>query len=377
MVYLNYAAADLGSDACVQAITEHLRAEMQHGPYVAAQHAGERLQQLYAQLAAILHCAPADLALTTGNSHAWNSVVSAYPWQAGDQVVITSGEWGGNVAMLSLLQQRLGIEVLMAPHHANGALDLSALQQLLAQSPRVRMLCLTWVPAHGALVYPAQDIGALCRQHGVAYVIDAAQAAGHLPVDVQKLQCDALTAPGRKWLGGPRGTGVLYVHPRLRARLQPSTVDHRSCPITEHGLQLRSDMLAFEAAEHAVALRLGWHAALQRRTNSDWAARYASIARQGQALRAALRQLPHLRLHDVDDSAAHCGIASFSLGDLAAPHIQQALAAQGIQVAVHAPGFTPGDSAARQLGSVVRVSVSEPTCESELKALTQQLAALA
>lgn len=66
-------------------------------------------------------------------------------------------------------------------------------------------------------------------------MIDAAQALGHIPVDVQALQCDALTAPGRKWLCGPRGTGVLYIRSSFLPQLRPMVVDHRSCPITAQG----------------------------------------------------------------------------------------------------------------------------------------------
>lgn len=371
MYYFNQAAGGLSHDSVIAAITQHLQAEQTIGSYRAAHAAQAQLQTLYRHIADLLHCAPSEIALTTGNSHGWNSVVASFPWQPGDKVLVTPGEWGGNLAMLQQLERRHGIEVITLPNHAQGGFDLAALQQRLQADPRIRMLCLTWLPANGSCLYPAAAIGALCAQYGVVYVVDAAQAVGHLPVDVQALQCDALSAPGRKWLCGPRGTGLLYVHPRLLAQLQPVTVDHRSCPIGSQGAQLRTDTLVLESSEHSFALRMGLKAALEQALTAGWPARWQAIAHQAQQLRQGLQAMPHVQLHDADDSVATCGIVCFSVAGLDATAVQAQLQAQGVDIAVHAPPFTPLDSQARQLPSVARAAVSATTGDSDVHALLQ------
>ncbi len=257
MIFLNHAANGLMPNSTVQAITDYLHAEQQRSPHLAELDAAPQLQQLYPLLAELLGSQPQDIALTSGNSHGWTAVVGAMPWQAGDKVLIAPGEWGGNVSMLQHLQSRHGISVQTMPCLADGSLDLPTLELLLQTDQQIKLLALTWVPANGAIIYSAEAVGALCSQYKVTFVVDAAQALGHFPVDVQRLQCDALTAPGRKWINAPRGTGLLYVHPRLLPKLQPLVVDHQSRPITAEGAQLRSDARRFELSESAISLKLG------------------------------------------------------------------------------------------------------------------------
>ncbi|MGE8397884.1 MAG: aminotransferase class V-fold PLP-dependent enzyme, partial [Comamonas sp.] len=174
MHFFNHAANGLMPDSTVKAISDYLRAEQRLSPYLAALQAKPQIEALYAELAQLLHCAPSDIALTTGNSHGWTALMAALPWQAGDKVLIAQGEWGGNVAMLAQLQQRHGVVIEQMPHTDSGSLDLATLAQVLATDHRIRVLALTWVPANGSIVYPAAAIGALCAQHGVTYLVDAA-----------------------------------------------------------------------------------------------------------------------------------------------------------------------------------------------------------
>lgn len=297
MHYFNQAAGGLMPGRVLQAVTDYMQREQALGSYVAAQQAQPQLQQLYVQLAALLHCQPADIALTTGNTHGWCAVVGALPLQAGDRVLVTPGEWGGNYAMLLQLQARTGCVVETMPCTADGHIDLEALEAGL--DARVQLIALTWVPANGSTVYDAQALGQLCARHGIPYIIDAAQALGHIPVDVQALQCDVLTAPGRKWLCGPRGTGLVYLKPGFAARLQPMTVDHVSCPITPTGPVLRQDARMLEQSESSVALKLGLLAALDTAQAEGWAQRFAAIAERARQLRSALADVPGLRLHSL------------------------------------------------------------------------------
>lgn len=377
MILLNHAANGLMPDSAVEAITDYLRTEQRISAHLAAVHAAPDVQQLYVLLAQLLHCQPEDIALTTGNSHGWTAVVAAMPWQAGDKVLITPGEWGGNVAMLQQLALRHGITVQTLACLADGTLDLPALGQQLASDPHIKLVALTWVPANGACIYPAEDVGALCAQHGVAYVVDAAQALGQLPVDVQRLQCDALTAPGRKWLCGPRGTGLLYVHPRFLAQLQPVVVDHHACPITAQGPQLRADARRFEQSESAVALKLGFKAALEHAQAMGWPTRFAALAARARALRDMLAALPHVTVQNLNASAQDCALVAFTVQGMSAPAVQQALLAQAVSVSVSGMGYTPLDMQARGLDSVVRASVSVHTSDADIAALQLALQSLA
>lgn len=374
MHYFNQAACGLMPDRVLQAVTDYMQREQTQGPYVAAQQAQPQLQQLYAQLAALLHCQPADIALTTGNTHGWCAVVGALPLQVGDRVLVAPGEWGGNYAMLLQLQARTGCVVKTMPCTPDGRIDLDALAAGL--DARVQLIALTWVPANGSTVYDAQALGRLCARHGIPYIIDAAQALGHIPVDVQALQCDVLTAPGRKWLCGPRGTGLVYLKPGFAARLQPMTVDHASCPISTTGPVLRQDARMLEQSEASVALKLGLLAALETAQTEGWTQRLTAIAERARQLHSALANVPGLSLRGLASAPVDCGIVPFTLQGHTPAQVQQALLQRHIQVAVSGMGFTPLDMQARGLSAVVRASVSAHTTDADIQALVQALHAL-
>jgi selenocysteine lyase/cysteine desulfurase len=193
---------------------------------------------------------------------------------------------------------------------------------------------------------------------------------------VQALQCDVLTAPGRKWLCGPRGTGLVYLKPGFAARLQPMTVDHVSCPITPTGPVLRQDARMLEQSESSVALKLGLLAALDTAQAEGWAQRFAAIAERARQLRSALADVPGLRLHSLAAAPADCGIVPFTLQGHTPAQVQQALLQCHIQVAASGMGFTPLDMQARGLSAVVRASVSAHTTDADIQALVQALQTL-
>jgi cysteine desulfurase/selenocysteine lyase len=87
--------------------------------------------------------------------------------------------------------------------------------------PDTRLIAITHASNVTGTLQPVREIGKIAREHGIALLVDAAQSAGHVPIDVQKDCIDLLAAPGHKGLLGPPGTGVLYIRPGLEKELQP------------------------------------------------------------------------------------------------------------------------------------------------------------
>lgn len=176
--------------------------------------------------------------------------------EGGDRVLTCQAEYAANYVAYLQRAKRDGIVIEMIPNDADGALDVAALEAM--RSKRVALIAITWIPTNGRLVNPAAAVGALARKYGVPYLLDACQAVGQMPVDVRAIGCDFLTATGRKFLRGARGTGFLYVREALIADMEPVVIDHYTAPwVATDSYQLRADARRFETWENAYTLRAG------------------------------------------------------------------------------------------------------------------------
>ncbi|MDB5360192.1 MAG: sufS [Rhodospirillales bacterium] len=358
ILHLNHAGSSLMSAATVAAIEAHLRREAEFGSMESGVAVAAHLDQVRADAAELLGAAADEIAFTGGNSDGWGRAFAALRLKPGDRVLVGRSEWGGNLACL----QRAGLAIETVPADAEGRISLDALAGLL--DDRVRLVALTWAPANGGLIQPAAAVGRLARAAGVPYFLDAAQAVGQLPVDVAALGCDVLTAPGRKALRGPRGTGLLFVRRDFQDRLEPAFVDTHSAPIGPGGAVPLSDARRFESAEGPAALRLGLGVALRQALDLGLDRIRAAVFANAEALRARLADVPGVRLQDL--GVERSGLVAFTLAGQTGARVQAALAAQGINIGFNGRAYTPLDMDARGLGEVLRASVSYLTTEAEL-----------
>ena len=307
--YFNNAGASLMPQAVVDAVVAHLARESALGAYGAAQAQHGAVEEVYRSAARLLGCDADEIALTDSHSRGWQAVVAAMGLKRGDRVLVGRSEWGGNYAALLHIARATGATVQQVGCEADGTIDLDDLAYNLDAS--VRLVSLTWLPANGGLVNPAEAVGALTRAAGVPFVLDAAQAVGQMPIDVRALGCDVLTAPGRKWLRGPRGTGLLYVRRGFLPALQPATVDHFTAPWNGTEYVSRDDARRFETSEASVALRLGLGVALEATMALGVAAIQRAIGVRATQLREGLAQIDGVRCRDI--GTVQSGLVSFTV----------------------------------------------------------------
>jgi len=165
-----------------------------------------------AQLFAIAN--PLRICFTSNATEALNLAIKGV-LSPGDHAICSSMEHNSVWRPLVALQER-GIELTIVEASTSGVVDLSRIEQSIKGNTKL-IAVLHASNVNGAIL-PAAEIGRLARERGIAFLVDAAQTAGSIPIDVKAMNIDLLAFPGHKGLLGPQGTGGLYVSEEVSLR---------------------------------------------------------------------------------------------------------------------------------------------------------------
>jgi cysteine desulfurase/selenocysteine lyase len=354
VAHLNNAGAALAPRQVLEPVLEHLRLEAAIGGYEAAHAARERVGAAYGALAGLVGCAADEIAIVDSATRAWDMVFYGLPLGHGDRILTSEAEYASNYLAFLQVSRRSGARIDVVPSDEHGQLDTSALERML--DDRVRLIAVTHVPTNSGLVNPAAAIGRVARAHGIPFLLDACQSVGQLPVDVRAIGCDFLSATGRKFLRGPRGTGFLYVRRERLGDVEPPFIDlHAARWTARDEYELRPDARRFEAWEANVAAKLGLGAAAEYAASWGIDAIWARVRELAGALRAELATVRGVVLRD--PGLEPCGIVTFTKHGVDPRELTLALRRERINVWFSDTASTRIDMEARGLDAVVRVSV--------------------
>jgi L-cysteine/cystine lyase len=171
----------------------------------------DRMAEARASVAAVMVADPDDIALTHAATDGVNLAVSSLPWAAGDRVLTTNHEHPGVLGPLQALRDRLGVEVEKVDVGDGGDDERTVAAFRAALERPARAVVVSHVLWTTGAILPVGRLGSLAHDAGAVAIVDAAQAAGAIPVTLEDLDVDAYAMPGQKWLLGPEGTGALWV----------------------------------------------------------------------------------------------------------------------------------------------------------------------
>jgi cysteine desulfurase/selenocysteine lyase len=366
--YLHNAGAALMPRPVVDAIKDHIDLEAEIGGYAAARREAQRCEAVYASVARLLNAGLEEIALFENATVAWQMAFYSLAFAPGDRILTAEAEYAANYVAFLQMAKRTGATIDVVPSDATGELDLDALERMI--DGQVKLIAVTWVPTNGGLTNPAAAIGRIARAHGIPYLIDACQAVGQMPADVEELHCDILSATGRKFLRGPRGTGFLYVRKSLLGSLEPPVIDHHAAPwIARDRYELRPDARRFETWENSYAARLGLGAAVDYTLRIGLAQIQARCLMLSGRLRAGLSAIAGVSVHDLGRNPS--AIVSFSIAGMDAHDVVQRADEAQITIGASGPASTRIDAERRHLPEIVRASPHYYNTEEEVDRLIE------
>jgi cysteine desulfurase/selenocysteine lyase len=379
VAHLNNAGAALPTAATVDAVVGHLRFESERGGYEAAAAVADRLSALRSSAAHLLGAGPDEVVVTGSDTQAWTKALWGFALggciRQGDRMLADRIAYDTHYLGLLQVCELTGATIEVVPSTADGTLDLDGLAGALGSGP-VALAALTHVGTHRGLVNPVEEVGELCYRAGVPFFLDACQSVGQMAVDVGRIRCDVATVTGRKWLRGPRGTGLLFVRTGFAERLRPPGIGWNSAlwDDADH-YRLRPGADRFLEFEVPVAAHLGLAVAIDHVLDLGIEAIASRVQGLGEGLRRGLGEIGGVTVRD--GGTRRSGIVTFTVEGVPPESVSASATAAGINLSVSGAAWARLDMAAPSPTAVVRASPHYYNTEEELARLIDVVQSLA
>lgn len=370
VTHFNNAGSALAPQPVLDAVVGHLELEARIGGYEAHEGNAEAIDRFYGATAELIGAKPEEIAFVSSATRGWDMAFYSFRFEPSDRILTSVADYISNYLAFIQTAERTGAEVVTVPNDEHGQVSVERLRELVDE--RVKLVAITHVPTNGGLVNPVAEIGPIAREAGIPYLVDACQSAGQMPLDVDEIGCDALSATGRKFLRGPRGTGFLYVRSALLEQLEPPLVDMRAADwVAPDRYELRPDGRRFEEWEQDYAGKAGLARAIEYALGWGLDEIWERVHELGVRLREQLVEIDGVTIRDA--GAERCAIVTFDVAGVAAERVKEALAREAINVSVSATTSAVIESIERGLPDLVRASPHYYNTEEEVDRLVESV----
>ena len=335
LVYLDNAATSQKPRQVIQALTayyERHNANIHRGVHRLAEEATAAYEAARQKVARFLGAPDTTgLVFTRGTTEAINLV--AYAWgrkflRAGDEVVLTEAEHHSNLVPWQLATQATGAKLRFIPILENGTLDLEEAQRLIGA--RTRLVGCIHASNVLATINPVGKLAEMAHEAGALMLVDGAQSAPHLPVDVKALECDFFACSGHKMLG-PTGVGVLWGRPEILEEMDPFLGGGEMIREVHLDHSTWNDLpYKFEAGTMNIAQAVGLGAAVDYLDDLGMQYVREHERRLGEYAYRRLSEIEGITLYGPKKDRT--GLVSFSLPDVHAHDLSQLLDEEGIAI---------------------------------------------
>ena len=337
LVYLDSAATAQKPSCVIQAerdFYERYNANPMRGFYALSLEATDRLEKARDEVRRFINASSADEIIFTRNTtESLNLAAYSYGLshlKAGDEILVSVMEHHSNLLPWQMAARQTGASLRFLECEEDGRITQERLDQ--AFSRHTRLVAIAHVSNVLGCVNPVKEIVSMARKHGAVVVLDAAQSAPHMPIDVRALDVDFLAFSGHK-LMGPMGIGVLYGKRALLEEMPPFlTGGEMIDSVTRTNAVFAPVPHKFEAGTVNAAGAWGLKAAMDYLKTIG----FDEVHRQESALTTAalegLRQIPHVHVLGSEKPEGHCGILTFTIDGVHPHDVSAILDSDGIAV---------------------------------------------
>ena len=338
LVYLDSAATSQKPRQVIDAVSDFFaryNANVHRAIYELGEEATREYEGAREKIAQFINArSPNEIVFTKSTTESINAI--AYGWGlkgslvAGDEIVSTVMEHHSNHVPWFFVQDYKGVKLKWVDIHDDGTLKMEQYDELITK--RTKLVTVTHASNVLGTINPVQEIAKRAHEVGAICVVDAAQSVPHLPVDVQKIDCDFLAFSGHKMLG-PTGIGVLYGKPDRLETMEPLMGGGEMIREVHLGTAVWNDVpFKFEGGTPNMAGAIGLGVAVDYlsalgmenvRTHEREMTEYAL---------ETLRAIPGIRIQGPQDANRRGGVVSFTLGDIHPHDIASVLDIEGIAI---------------------------------------------
>ena len=240
--YLNTGTNGPLPKMAVDAMQEEIEKEFREGrflPFIKALY--KEMDMVRSYLADVLGASYEEIALTQSTTEGMNIILWGIGWQPGDEVITTTMEHPAGLAPLALIKSRYGIVVKYVDVAYGEKYDerqfLNDVEQMITN--KTRLMVVSHVSFSTGLTFPLKALTDLCHAHNVYVLVDGAQSAGAIPINLHQLGVDFYAIAGRKWLCGPEGIAALYISKKRIPEVEPTFISPSSIR-DRHDLDIQS-----------------------------------------------------------------------------------------------------------------------------------------
>lgn len=364
VLHFNNAGASLMPEPVLSSIKGYLELEARIGAYEVEERARNMVERLYLSTSHLLGCHPSEIAFLENATRAWDMAFYSIPFLPKDRILCSESEYSSNYIAFLHMAKKVGVSVEVIPNDEYGQISLKSLETAI--DDRVKLIALTHIPTNSSLINPACEVGKIAQKAGILYLLDATQSIGQIPLDVSSISCDILCAAGKKYLRGPRGTGLLYIRNEILPSLSPPFLELNSVKwISQNEFEIHPNARRFESWESSLANKMGLGSAIDYALKLGIKNIFQRITFLATLLRKNLSAIPDVTLHEQGKNK--CGIVTFTIKDMHSNTVRQLLLKKHINVSISTEETARLNMPSRKLKDLVRASIHYYNNEKEIE----------